>query len=375
MTRPLRPRKPLIVLATVDPVLRDAVVFASVVDHPRAVVLRHDIVDGPDGGGIRRVVVDATGVVEDVLVPLEHACLSCSVREDAVPTLERLARDPRWEAVLLALPVSAESLPVTRALGWGTRRGGGLRSLRLAGVVAAVERDTVEDDLLGDDLLAERGLALTEDDRRSVGEALAAQLGHADVVLVAADGPADDHDSRVASDLIDHVRAADGLRVDGLYALDLPALLAAEHDLRAGDRRLDPLHAAPVPGAPTRSGVWTLVLASDRPLHPERLVSEIARLGDGRLRSWGHFWVPSRPDSVCVWDGAGGQLAIGALGRWGARTPGTRLVITGVEDVRAELVDAFEDVLMTAAEYADGLHPWLGRTDVLEPWLGDRSAA
>jgi hypothetical protein len=50
-------------------------------------------------------------------------------------------------------------------------------------------------------------------------------------------------------------------------------------------------------------------------------------------------------------------------------------VITGVEDVRAELVDAFEDVLMTAAEYADGLHPWLGRTDVLEPWLGDRSAA
>jgi G3E family GTPase len=210
MTRPLRPRKPLIVLATVDPVLRDAVVFASVVDHPRAVVLRHDIVDGPDGGGIRRVVVDATGVVEDVLVPLEHACLSCSVREDAVPTLERLARDPRWEAVLLALPVSAESLPVTRALGWGTRRGGGLRSLRLAGVVAAVERDTVEDDLLGDDLLAERGLALTEDDRRSVGEALAAQLGHADVVLVAADGPADDHDSRVASDLIDHVRARPG---------------------------------------------------------------------------------------------------------------------------------------------------------------------
>jgi hypothetical protein len=76
-----------------------------------------------------------------------------------------------------------------------------------------------------------------------------------------------------------------------------------------------------------------------------------------------------------VWDGAGGQLAIGALGRWGTRTPGTRLVITGVEDVRAELVDAFEEVLMTAREYADGLHPWLGREDVLEPWLGDRSAA
>jgi G3E family GTPase len=370
-------RKPLIVLATIDPVLRDVVTFGVVVDHPRTVVLRHDIVDGPDGGGIRRVVVDGTGVVEDVLVPLEHACLSCSVREDAVPTLERLARDPRWDAVLLALPVAAESLPVTRALGWATRRGGGLRGLRLASVVAAVGLGTVEEDLLGDDLLDERGLALTEDDRRAVGEALAAQLGHADLVLVADPDPADPEvgDLAVASDLIDHVRAADGRRTDGLDALDVPALLAATHDGRAAERRLDPVHAAPVPGAPTGNGVWTLELRSDRPLHPDRLVAEVARLGDGRLRSRGHFWVPSRPDSVCVWDGAGGQLSIGALGRWGRRAPGTRLVLTGVEDVRAELLAAFEDVLMTAEEYAAGLHPWLGREDVLEPWLGDRSAA
>ena len=70
---------PLLVLATVDPLLRDAVAFGVVVDRPRTVVLRHDIVDGPEGGGIRRVVADASGVLEDVLVPLEHACLSCSV--------------------------------------------------------------------------------------------------------------------------------------------------------------------------------------------------------------------------------------------------------------------------------------------------------
>ncbi|MET0435361.1 MAG: GTP-binding protein [Cellulomonas sp.] len=361
---------PLLVLATVDPLLRDAVAFGVVVDRPRTVVLRHDIVDGPDAGGIRRVVADASGVVEDVLVPLEHACLSCSVREDAVPTLERLARDPRWDAVLLALPVSAESLPVTRALGWAVRRGGALRSLRLAGVVAALDLATFSHDLLGDDLLDERGLALTQDDGRAVGEALAAQVGHADVVLVAGD-PAE---HPVASDLLDHVRAADGRRVDGVYAADVAAMLAGRHDVRAGDRRLDPRLAAPVPGAPTAHGVWTLELSADRPLHPERLVAEVARLGQGRHRSRGHFWVPSRPDSVCVWDGAGGQLSVGALGTWGRRAAGTRLVFTGVEDVRADLLAAFDDVLLTADEHARGLHPWLGADDVLAPWLGDRAA-
>jgi G3E family GTPase len=365
----LRTPKPLLVLATVDPLLRDAVALGVVVDRPRTVVLRHDIVDGPDGGGIRRVVADAGGVVEDVLVPLEHACLSCAVREDAVPTLERLARDPRWDAVLLALPVSAESLPVTRALGQGSRRGGP-RGLRLAGVLAALDLATFADDLLGYDLLAERGLALTEDDGRSVGEALAAQVGHADVVLVAGDPV----EHPVASDLLDHVRAADGRRVDGVYGADVDALLRGTHDVVVGDRRLDPSYAAPVPGAPTAHGVWTLDLRADRPMHPDRLVADVARLGQGEYRSRGHFWVPTRPDSVCGWDGAGGQLSVGAVGSWGRRTPVTRLVVTGIEDVRADLLAAFEDLLLTPAEHARGLGPWLGAPDVLAPWLGDRAA-
>lgn len=108
------PRVALSVLATIDPVLRDSTVFGLVVGAPRVVALRHDIRAAEDA--LRRVVVDATGVIEDEVVPLEHACLSCAVREDAVPTLRRLADDGRWDHVVLALPVAAESLPVVRAL-------------------------------------------------------------------------------------------------------------------------------------------------------------------------------------------------------------------------------------------------------------------
>lgn len=364
-------RTPLLTLATVDPVVRDSTVLGLVMDDPRAVVVRHDIHDDEDGGSIRRLVLDASGVVEDELIPLEHACLSCAVREDAVPTLARLARDPRWDALVLALPVSAESLPVVRALGWEARGRGALRRLRLAQVVTAVDVEAFEDDVLGDDLLDERGLALTADDRRSVGEALAAQVAHADTVLVS--GAREDHP--VASDLLDHLRARDGRRVDGLYGADLGALLRAEHDVHRGDRRLDPLHVAPARQASTAHGVWTLDLRSERPLHPERLVEHVRRLAPDRVRSRGRFWVPSRPDSVCVWDGAGGQLSVGEAGTWGQVDADTRLVLTGTGDQRAALVEAFEDVLMTGAEADAGLASWLGREDVLAPWLGERSWA
>ncbi|TQL02484.1 GTP-binding protein [Cellulomonas sp. SLBN-39] len=364
-----RSRTPVVVLSSLDPVERDAVVVGLLMDSPRVVAVRHDIHDDEDGGQIRRVVADATGTVEDETVPLEHACLSCAVREDALPTLARLAADGRWDAIVLALPVSAESLPVVRALGWAMRPREPLARLRLADVVTTVDLATFEHDLLGDDLLDERELALTLDDRRSVGEALAAQVTHADVVLVSGE------DSRVASDLLDHVRAADSRRVDGRYGVDVHELVAREHRVVEGERRLDPWYAAPVPGTPTAHGVWTLDLRSDRPLHPERLVHEVHRLGDGPFRARGRFWVPSRPDTLCVWDGAGGQLSIGAAGPWGRRAPETRIVVTGTGDERPALREAFEEILLTPAEMSRGLGEWLGRPDVLAPWLGDRTAA
>ncbi|EYR64597.1 cobalamin biosynthesis protein CobW [Actinotalea ferrariae CF5-4] len=363
-------RLPLTVLAGIEPVLRDLAVMHVLADVPDAVVVRHDITDGPTGDGeLRRVVQDARGVLEDERLELEHACLSCAVREDALPVLRRLAEEGRWGAVVLALPVSGESLPVARTLAQHLRAGRDLARYRLAPVVATVDLDTVVEDVLGDDLLDERGLALTSADRRSVGEALAAQLAHADVVVATREGSTWPH---AGSDLVDHLRARDGLRVDGLHGLDLPRLLTGRHETGQGEARLDPLLAT-APHRTSPSGVWTLELTSPRPFHPERFVEHVGRLGCGRVRGRGVFWVANRPDSVVAWDGAGGQLSVGELGTWGRRTPFTRLVLTGTGDERPALREAFEEILLTDAEMHRGLGAWLDREDVLEPWLGARS--
>lgn len=361
---------PLTVLATVDPVLRDSAVFGLVTGGPAVVVLQHDILDGEGEGFVHRVVMDATGVIEDVLLPLEHACLSCAVREDALPTLRRLAADGRWQAIVLALPVSAESLPVSRALTWAARRGGDLPGIRLASVVGAVDVGTCEKDLLDDELLAEVGRELTADDRRSIGEALVAQLAHVDVVAVAGDAQL----HAVGSDLLEHLRSPDSTRVDGVHELDVHELMRARHDSTLAERRLDPMHAR-ASGGPTGNGVWSIELRSARPFHPERLVENVGLLGEGRLRSTGAFWVANRPLSACAWEGVGGQLSIGELGPWKDREPFTHLVYTGAGDEIPGLRSGFEELLVTPAELSAGLGHWLGRDDVLEPWLGARSGA
>lgn len=70
--------------------------------------------------------------------------------------------------------------------------------------------------------------------------------------------------------------------------------------------------------------------------------------------------------------GSRGQLSIGGLGAWGRTQPHTRLVLTGMGNEQAGLLDAFEGALLTWEEWDAGLAPCLGERDVLAPWLGDR---
>jgi len=372
----LDPRIPLSVLGSIDGVLRDSAVFGLVVDAPGTVALRHDIL--AERGELRRVVVDANGVVEDVTVPLEHACLSCAVREDALPTIDRLSRDGRWDHVVLALPVTAESFAVSRALAAATRPGGELPLVRLATTFAVVDIETVEHDLLGFDLVAERGVALTEDDERSVGEALAALLEHVDLVVTTGD----DQAHPTCSGLVDRLRATSSRRIAGLHELRGIDLVANDHDPDDGEARVFPLGARGSEGteilAPGDRS-WTLELTSHLPFHPQRLLDEVERMGTGRLRSRGVFWVPNRPGQVCLWDGAGGQLSIGGIGPWRDQMARTRLVFVGAvtddDDPRAELTEAFHAALATPAELLGGELDTLDAEDALEPWLGAHDGA
>ena len=361
---------PVSVLASSDPVLRDSAVFGLLMDGPGAVTLRHDI----HTDHLRRVVLDATGVIEDVLVPLEHACLSCAVREDAVPTIARLAHDGRWTHVLLALPVSAEPLPAARALAVESAPGGTLDHIRVATSLTVVDADTLQQDLFGDDTLVERGLELTADDERSVGEALAAQIEQADLVVTSGGESV----SATTSGLLDRLRGAGTRRVDGLHALSTGELADGAHSPARAERRAHPLGAPVV----TRSGrvpgdrSWTLELRSPLPFHPERLLDGIEELSSGGLRARGVFHVADRPGLACLWDGAGGQLAFADLGPWpdvcAGTTPHTRIVVVGVADDRQRLREAFHAALCTPEEAAAGVE-WLWREDHLAPWLGART--
>ena len=357
---------PVLVVASIDLVARQSFASGLLLDLPHAVVVTSDLDDGVAGDGLRRLVTDRDGIRYDDRTTLDHACLSCAVREDLVPTLAQLVEDGRWQQVVLALPVGADPRTVVDLLEHEIRRGGCGRA-RLAAVVSLVGPDTLVEDLFGDDLLAERGLALGAADRRAVGEALAAQIECADLVAtsVAAVG--------TPATLLQHLTTSFEPAVSWNH-LDGNELVRRRLDWTTFRRRTDPLHLPAQLGRPDVD-VWTLDLISSRAFHPDRLHERIEDLGRGAFRARGHFWLPTRPDTICLWDGSGGQLSIGARGSWYGQRPSTRLVVTGLDPAdRARVADAFAEVLLTAAETA-AVGDWAGRDDGFEPWLDEHATA
>ncbi|WP_019873528.1 CobW family GTP-binding protein [Sporichthya polymorpha] len=343
---------PLVVVSSIDPVMPQVLASGLLCDVPDLTVIRHEI--SAVEHRLRRVVTRADRVEEDVDVELEHTCLSCALRADIVPTVVRVAAQ-QPAAIALVLPVTADPVPAVHAL--ARLRGDGVR---VRATVAAVDAHRFEWDLLGNDLLAERDLAFTPEDRRSVGEALARQVESADVLAL--DGDL----GRRASVLLDHLVGGEPRRV-GLLDLQ-PADVLDPATPFSWIGRGDPARARPT-GAAADCGIWTVDLQSWRPFHPHRLREQLERLGTGPLRARGYFWLPTRSGMRFVWDGVGGQLSVGDVGSW-AGPPSTRLVITGTERDPDDLRDAFDTALMTETELVDGGDGWRDREDGWDEWLG-----
>lgn len=352
-------RTPVVLITGVDPEPMASVAVGLQWDLPNAVVVRHHIDVGRQV--LERVVSDATGVVERDEIELEHACVSCAIREDVVPTIERCARDGRWKTVLAHLPVGAEAAQVCSVMAWDTRLA---RHVRVSSVVTALAgRDPVED-LLGDALLRERDRHSSEDDSRGVGEVACSMVEYADVVVVTAPG------ETTGLDLVRTLARPDATVVPGSEFVEAAHVTGSLHQHTRTSEWTSPLSTPALPPVASPH-VWRLELTSPRAFHPDRMLDQLEGLGGGRHRSRGCFWLPTRPGHAQVWDGAGGQLSIGTGEPWGRRTPITRIVLVGVGTAPAHLPEAFEEMLVRPDEALLGNRSWNVAEDGFEPWLGE----
>lgn len=355
-------RTPVILVTGVDASAMGAATIGLQFDLPRAVVVRHHI--DVAGECLERWVSDVTGIIEREQFHLEHMCVTCALREDIIPTLDRLARDGRWASIITHLPTAAEATQVCQVIAGNPRLA---RRLRIASVVAALDGSSVVHDLLGDDVLAERDLHNAPDDERGVGEVACAMVEYADLVVLA--DPSDQHAGPVGEPLVTALARPDAQVVLGCEQLDAAQIINSMHHHENAHNWTQSVQRDALPPLASEE-VWRIDLRCEAPFHPGRLLGNLEALGDGAHRSRGCFWLPTRPGEILGWDGAGSQLSIGTEAPWGRAEPFTRIVVTGLGTPADHLRPAFESLLLGPAE-TDARHgSWRTTYDGFEPWLG-----
>jgi G3E family GTPase len=378
---------------------------------PGLLVVAHDLTDLTADGTVRRTVHDGAGLIEDTSLTLEHGCIACTVREDLLPALVRLARARPESDIALVLPPSMEPETVAAACSWCHVDGAPVTdAIRIDSVVAVCDPATLLETLDSDQDLADRRLQAADDDTRSVADVAARQIEYADTVLLwtPPTGPGG------AVDLYEHARLAVLLQRLNPWARHLvvdpeaPASASRESALRLSAllRRsggFDP--DAPEPYGrglegyavgchepEPDCGVVAAVHRARRPFHPERLHRALPAIAGRTLRGRGHLWIATQPDHIVAWESSGGGVSMGDMGRWLAAVPDeewedasperrvnadlhwdpefgdreVQLAFVGLHFAADELAAVLDSCLLTDAELAEGRAAWREYRDPFE---------
>jgi G3E family GTPase len=335
---------------------------------------------------------------DEKLVEMSNGCICCTLREDLLEEVANLARERRFDHLLIESTGISEPLPVAQTFTFTDALGQSLGDLaRLDTLVTVVDAHGLLDRIDSLDALADLGLAAGEGDERSLAQLLVDQIEFANVILV---------------NKIDLVPAEDiGLVEAVLRRLNPDAIVervergrvAPDRVLGTGLFDMDRAQAAPgwvkelqgehLPET-EEYGIGSFVFRADRPFHPLRF-SAFTQAGlRDVLRAKGTLWLATRHDLAGHWSQAGGVATMAPLGPWWAVVPvedwpedaeevaairegwdprfGDRrneLVFIGIDMDEPEMRRLLEAALLSDEEFAAGEHAWRGLPDPFEQWL------
>lgn len=267
---------------------------------------------------------------EDTLVEMSNGCICCTLREDLLKEVRRLAEEGRFDCLLIESTGISEPLPIATTFDFRDEHGQCLSDVaKLDTMITVVDAANLLKDYTSTDFLRDRGETAGALDDRSLVDLIVEQIEFADVVVlnkINAASP-EQHAAALAivralnpdADLIETIESRvplDRVLETGLFDLEQ----ARSHPLWYKELYGFDEH---VPET-DEYGVTSFVFRARRPFDPMAFAAFIEKTWPGVIRAKGHFWLATRPDWVGEISQAGALVRTERLGHWWSSVPKER---------------------------------------------------
>ncbi len=264
---------------------------------------------------------------DETLVEMTNGCICCTLRDDLLKEVRKLAREKRFDYLLIESTGISEPLPVAATFHFRDESGESLEDVaRLDTMVTIVDAANLLRDYSSTDFLKDRGESLGEEDDRTLVNLLVEQIEFADIIILNKTDLASPQDLALARRVVmalngdakiietQHGRVEPGQILNtGFFDFDR----AQTHPLWAKELYNFKDH---VPET-EEYGIRSFVYRARRPFDPEKFHAFINAPWPGIVRSKGFFWLATRPDWVGELSQAGAVVQTTGIGFWWAAVP------------------------------------------------------
>ncbi|MFV8559689.1 GTP-binding protein [Sulfitobacter sp. SBS6] len=266
----------------------------------------------------------------ETLVEMSNGCICCTLRDDLLVEVRRLAAEGRFDYLLIESTGISEPLPVAATFDFRDEHGESLSNVaRLDTMVTVVDAVNLLRDYSSHDFLKDRGETLGDADERTLVNLLVEQIEFADVIVLNKVADATAIQVVAARQIIRSLNA--DARVIETSHSDVPADAILNTGLfDFGRAHEHPMWTKELYGfadhvpETEEYGVASFVYRARQPFEPEKILDVLKGDLPGVIRAKGHFWIATRPQWVAEFSLAGALSSIKPLGTWWATVPKER---------------------------------------------------
>lgn len=262
---------------------------------------------------------------EEKLVEMSNGCICCTLREDLLEEINKLAKENKFEYLVIESTGISEPLPVAETFTFEDENGASLSHIaKLDTMVTVVDALHFLKDYQSADDLKDRKMELGEEDERSIAHLLVDQVEFANVILINKSDLVSPTDMKHLHGILRCLNSDAKIIETTKCQVSLDEIL--------NTNKFDLTKAEQAPGwlkvmrgeensEADEYGVSSISFDAKKPFHPERFFRFLNTEFKGLYRAKGYFWIATQPDFMAEMAIAGTIREHGPRGFWWASVP------------------------------------------------------